>query len=618
MSELREIFDMNMEFTEKIKKIKNIYSNKKAIYLTCGKNIEEYKTELRKMEKSNDTIVICYKKSIKYVNNYCDILIMDPRTTIVENIKTEFTMMFNDIVNIDKKKLDQKYEYDILINNAKKKHLGFVDLIDYNFFNEIDNINNTITNGRLDTYFKVFLFLKYLGFKEIYLFGAYFSSIEDLNVDILVSKPNKIEQRNDLVVPKEPSVFLRNIQSSKLAEWAEKNMIEIFNVSSSGSMSKKIKRITFDNINKINKIFIKNNYDDIYDQIKIDYNYYSKTYKSYPSDIQYHNKLLSHYLNLGVYLFNNTNDKGKKKSININDIELLLCVIAYFACELPINEFDINNSELLKSSYMVHVYHILLYYGYNILKMSDVTIIPFNKKFTMMYFKSFIVQGEYWDGLTDEYKKLIKNNLNEFISIKAVLNYNYNKINYKLLDNFDLATYKKFNKDLVNNKMSDYELIKHYISYGYREKRICNLIKLPKDFNWQTYVNMYSDLKKCIKTETKAINHYLTHGLKEGRKYKEIKNIKPNEDFNWKDYIYLNDDLSYMKTEKEAFEHYILFGIKEKRLCSLKNKPYNFDWEIYLILNEDLSYIKSEKEAIIHYMKYGINENRKYEKLFFF
>lgn len=622
MSELHRIFnqtDLLSNKINKINKIKNIYKGKYTLYLTCGKNINEHVEKIKKISTNDNVLTICYKRSIEYVNNKCDILIIDPRTKLdLEKVDVKFTIMFNDIINKDEKELKKKFKYDLLINNIDGEYIGISDMKAYSFFEKI-NENNIVFNKKLDIYFKVFPLLHHLGINNIFLFGAYFCNEQDLNVESFICKPNKFGFRGDLIVPKEPSVFLRNIQSSLLAEWAITNSINIYNVTTQGTMSTKIKRILFDDIFKENKNFLISKHVDIIDQINFDYNYYSKKYDLYNTKSKYYYKLLAHYLNLGSYMFffpnKNREISSNKSSINFNDIDIDLCKIAYFSCELPQNELKSNNSEQLISSYMVHVYHILLYYGFDIKNCNDIKKIPFNHNFDNVYFKSFIKHSKYWNNLTNENKLFITNNISNFVSIKAVLNFNYNLINYKLLNNFNLNIYKKFNKDLVKKKLKDYELIKHYISFGYREKRICNLINLPNDFNWHEYVDLYPDLKKVIKTETKAITHYLNNGILEGRKYKRtaINYKKNNSDYNWKDYIYLNIDLSYIKTKKDALYHYEKFGKKEKRLASLSNLPKDFNWKKYIELNEDLKFIISEVQAISHFLKHGILEKRKYK-----
>jgi hypothetical protein len=178
---------------------------------------------------------------------------------------------------------------------------------------------------------------------------------------------------------------------------------------------------------------------------------------------------------------------------------------------------------------------------------------------------------------------------------------------------------------------------------------------LPNDFNWKTYISLNPDLEN-ITTERIAIYHYLKYGLKENRPYKKEskkekkekeennenkekenkKESKENKkeknenkkeknenldilgDFDWKKYLELNIDLSYIETEKEAIKHYLKHGKRENRSYK-KNYdiPKDFDWSVYLSLNLDLYKIKTQEEAIQHYLNYGINENRPYKPIIY-
>jgi hypothetical protein len=117
--------------------------------------------------------------------------------------------------------------------------------------------------------------------------------------------------------------------------------------------------------------------------------------------------------------------------------------------------------------------------------------------------------------------------------------------------------------------------------------------------------------------------------LKKVKTTKKIEyNIKKNtttqlpNDFMWKTYILLNNDLQYINEEYEAITHYLNHGINEGRsykITDIKssndniNLPKEFHWETYIYLNNDLSYINDYKTAITHYLNYGINEGRSYK-----
>ena len=134
---------------------------------------------------------------------------------------------------------------------------------------------------------------------------------------------------------------------------------------------------------------------------------------------------------------------------------------------------------------------------------------------------------------------------------------------------------------------------------------------IPKNFNWKNYLKLNEDLTN-IKTKTQAIEHYIKYGIKENRIYKINEKLIP-QDFNWKEYIFLNNDV---KNDKEsAFEHYIKYGNKENRIYKIDEKliPHDFNWEEYIFLNTDLKDLKNNFAAKNHYITYGIKENRKYK-----
>jgi len=129
--------------------------------------------------------------------------------------------------------------------------------------------------------------------------------------------------------------------------------------------------------------------------------------------------------------------------------------------------------------------------------------------------------------------------------------------------------------------------------------------------------------------ETESKIHYEYIGFNENRMYKIINNINningekfkikeskikykniPN-DFDWKLYSNLNNDLNFTN-EQEAIYHYEFYGFFEKRRYKYDNIPNDFNWKTYIELNNDLK-IYSEIEAKKHYSNYGIKEKRKYK-----
>ena len=87
-------------------------------------------------------------------------------------------------------------------------------------------------------------------------------------------------------------------------------------------------------------------------------------------------------------------------------------------------------------------------------------------------------------------------------------------------------------------------------------------------------------------------------------------NVIP-QDFNWKTYIKLNDDLHLLTNKKDAIKHYLNYGIQEKRQYRI-NIPVDFDWKQYIKLNPDLSEITNKTDAMNHYINFGFYENRNY------
>jgi hypothetical protein len=140
----------------------------------------------------------------------------------------------------------------------------------------------------------------------------------------------------------------------------------------------------------------------------------------------------------------------------------------------------------------------------------------------------------------------------------------------------------------------------------YNSSNIKNIKNIPEDFNWKDYVEINEVLKNM--NELQAKNHYEYYGYKENRKYK-YENIP--EDFNWNIYIEINEDLKHMN-ELQAKNHYEYTGYKENRKYKYENIPEDFNWKIYIEINEDLKHM-NELQAKIHYEYTGYKENRKYK-----
>ena len=101
--------------------------------------------------------------------------------------------------------------------------------------------------------------------------------------------------------------------------------------------------------------------------------------------------------------------------------------------------------------------------------------------------------------------------------------------------------------------------------------------------------------------------------------YENFNSYKDN--FDWKKYILMNEDLKDINSKKDAIHHWINYGINEKRKLYLLNnsneekeedKHSNFDWEKYKSFYKDLKKIHSKKDALIHWENHGKKENRIY------
>ena len=190
-----------------------------------------------------------------------------------------------------------------------------------------------------------------------------------------------------------------------------------------------------------------------------------------------------------------------------------------------------------------------------------------------------------------------------------IIKYNVNTSFIK----FDINFYRRHYPDL--QKMSNNDLINHYIQHGKKEKRIfCNIpcefnstlysndkrldseyrnnkykiwehylyneyrigyikqcntyssdnssitvLNISLEFNYNYYANKYSDLSKFNKIE--LYKHYHNHGRKEKRIFC---NIIPQ--FNLAHYYLVNDDLNFDDIDG-LWRHFIYHGIVEKRHC---------------------------------------------------
>jgi hypothetical protein len=92
----------------------------------------------------------------------------------------------------------------------------------------------------------------------------------------------------------------------------------------------------------------------------------------------------------------------------------------------------------------------------------------------------------------------------------------------------------------------------------------------------------------------------------------------PN-DFDWKYYLYLHDDLTNagLSTEQDAINHYTKYGYIEERCYKKIELPKDFDYRNYLLLNTDLLIFDLSTEYLLskHYLSNGFREKRSYLKI---
>ena len=95
----------------------------------------------------------------------------------------------------------------------------------------------------------------------------------------------------------------------------------------------------------------------------------------------------------------------------------------------------------------------------------------------------------------------------------------------------------------------------------------------PNIFDWKRYINTYPDLKKALHDCHDASWHYLNYGIRERRKVYVLNSDEPYEhQFNWKDYITINQNLRFIMSDIDAFQHYIEQGHFQNRQTTIKEQ----------------------------------------------
>ena len=160
----------------------------------------------------------------------------------------------------------------------------------------------------------------------------------------------------------------------------------------------------------------------------------------------------------------------------------------------------------------------------------------------------------------------------------------------QLPKNFDLDIYKFSNKDLLH--LSNEDLIKHYLKYGYNEDR---KYKFDYDFSLYTYYILNNDLYNLNLKELKL--HYLQYGQYEDREIKVNINKDINK-INFIDYIlwinldrsidrfnYMNNLLSNLNIKNKRIEAIDGNNLDVKSLKNFKVNRILINYEIACTLS---------------------------------
>lgn len=404
----------------KIIELKNKYINKKALFFSCGKNITEFKNNLNDFKNNDDYVYISYKNSITYLQNNCHIFIYDSyyKENVNNEIKSDIKIFYNSKNNdTDINKYSIKPDIHFKYNDSHP--FGFISNEHSNLINEIGN-ETVVYTSWIDVYFQIFFLLNYLGFKEIYLFGIYNCHNDKKIFKKLVSNGNKLGNNN--LVVKEPLSFIRVIQTEYLAKWALLNSVKLYNVSLMGSVSNEIPRIHFNQINAINKKLIDIKIENIDDLL--DYSFYQQKYKcckhqENDSDIL-KKQVIVHYFTIGIYRRFDPNPYTNYEEIQLGKISVDLCKLAFFACLFPLDKFS-DNKNTLQTIYLVHVYHLLFYKGYDVKKIIHMTKFKLSDNDSLNYFDKFIKKKHYWLNIQTEHKKFINSYFNEFVTLYKLI-----------------------------------------------------------------------------------------------------------------------------------------------------------------------------------------------------
>ena len=222
------------------------------------------------------------------------------------------------------------------------------------------------------------------------------------------------------------------------------------------------------------------------------------------------------------------------------------------------------------------------------------------------YFLHGKEENRIYKNQNEEPEDLETNNQNkQYIDelLKYKLTETTNLQNNLLPSDFNTNMYRILNIDL--NKLTDNELIEHYINFGKNENRKYRINNLEEDFNPMIYKYLHEDLISL--NEIQLISHFINCGKAENREYK----IELPQDFNLKMYRELNRDL-YNKSDYELMVHYVKIGCKNNYFYKKKDYEIFKSKKTIKNIESELIFIKNHKN--ISYKTYNYNnsiENKK-------
>ena len=134
---------------------------------------------------------------------------------------------------------------------------------------------------------------------------------------------------------------------------------------------------------------------------------------------------------------------------------------------------------------------------------------------------------------------------------------------------FNWEIYKELNPDLIRSGLrTKQQYDRHYMMYGKREGRKCNILQLYPDFNHDDYKNNYDDLKNMDNTQLEL--HWLMYGKQEGRIYNKYVPENISNDYN--NYYYNKDEKIYL--ENMNIEHIVKFLLEKNIKILVGNGNY--------------------------------------------